>query len=110
MWRGDSEFDGDNPPAFWPFSAALWRGAGRAMPVLGLAALIIIGSGITSELVGEESAAYDWVMGFGALGLLLMFAIGFPIMYLSRPRRLIPPRWRDDPSTVEEWRAARGRG
>ena len=30
IWRGESEFDGDDPPAFWPFSDELWRGTGRA--------------------------------------------------------------------------------
>jgi hypothetical protein len=109
VWRGESEFDKANPPAFWPFSAALWRGTGRAMPALGLGTLIVIGSGITSELVGTDSPAYDWVMAFGAVGLIGLFAVAFPIMYLNRPRRLIPPPWRDDPSTVEEWRAARAR-
>ena len=31
VWRGESEFDRDNPPPFWPFSVELWRGAGRAL-------------------------------------------------------------------------------
>ena len=38
VWRGESEFDVDEPPAFWPFSLELWRGDGRAMPVLGVSA------------------------------------------------------------------------
>ena len=108
VWRGESKFEKDNPPPFWPFSAALWRGTGRAMPALGLATLLVIGSGITAKLIGgEKSGAYNWVMAFGVLGLLVMFGVAFPIMYFNRPRRFIPPPWRDDPSTVEEWRAAR---
>ena len=55
IWRGESEFDGDDPPAFWPFSDELWRGTGRAFPVLGLSALILIGAGIVSDLVGKDS-------------------------------------------------------
>ena len=39
----------------------------------------------------------------------MTFLVGFPIMYFNRPKLLIPPIWRDDPSTVEEWRAARAR-
>jgi hypothetical protein len=109
VWRGESEFDGDDPPAFWPFSDALWRGTGRAFPVLGLSVLILIGAGIVSDLVGRDSPSYDLVMTIGVLGLLGTIIVAFPIMYLSRPRFLIPPVWRDDPSTVDEWRAKRAR-
>lgn len=107
VWRGESEFDGDDPPAFWPFSDELWRGTGRAFPVLGLSVLILIGAGIVSDLVGKDSPSYDLVMTIGVLGVLGTILVAFPIMYLSRPRFLIPPVWRDDPSTVEEWRAKR---
>ena len=109
VWRGESEFDGDDPPAFWPFSAELWRGTGRAFPVLGASALILIGAGIVSDLVGSDSRYYDLVMTIGVLGLLGTIVVAFPIMYLSRPRFLIPPPWRGDPSTVDEWRANRAR-
>jgi hypothetical protein len=107
VWRGDSEFDGDDPPAFWPFSKALWRGTGRALPVLGACVLLIIGTGITSDLVGTDSRYYDPVMAIGVLGLLGLFLVAFPIMYLNRPKLLVPPPWRDDPGAVEEWRTAR---
>jgi len=109
IWRGESEFDGDDPPAFWPFSEELWRGTGRAFPVLGLSALILIGAGIVSDLVGKDSPSYDLVMTIGVLGLLGTIIVAFPIMYFNRPRFLIPPIWRDDPSTVDEWRAKRAR-
>ena len=109
IWRGESEFDGDDPPAFWPFSDELWRGTGRAFPVLGLSALILIGAGIVSDLVGKDSPSYELVMTIGVLGLLGTIIVAFPIMYFNRPRFLIPPVWRDDPSTVDEWRAKRAR-
>jgi len=109
VWRGESEFDGEHPPAFWPFSLALWRGAGRALPVLGLGTLILIGAGIVSDLVGSDSGVYDLVMAVGFLGLLITVCVGFPIMYYNRPKRLVPPPWRGDPGAVEEWRAARAR-
>ncbi len=109
IWRGESEFDGDDPPAFWPFSDELWRGTGRAFPVLGVSALILIGAGIVSDLVGKDSPSYDLVMTIGVLGLLGTIIVAFPIMYFNRPRFLIPPPWRDDPSTVDEWRAKRAR-
>ena len=105
IWRGESEFDGDDPPAFWPFSVELWRGAGRAMPVLGLGGLILIGAGIVSDLVGKDSPSYDLVMAIGTVGLLLTILVGFPIMYLNRPKLFVPPIWRDDPPIYPRRRA-----
>ena len=107
VWRGESEFDGEAPASFWPFSEALWRGAGRALPVLGASVLVLIGAGITSDLVGTDSKYYDTVMAIGLLGLLVMCLVAFPIMYFNRPRWLVPPIWRDDPGAVAEWRSAR---
>ena len=109
VWRGESEFDGENPPAFWPFSLALWRGAGRALPVQGLCILVIIGAGITSDPIGTDSPSYDAVMAIGFLGLLGTVFVAFPIMYYNRPKLLVPPPWRDDPGAVEEWRTERAR-
>jgi hypothetical protein len=109
VWRGESELDLDDPAPWWPFSLPLWRGSARAMPVLGLSGLILIGAGIVSDLVGKDSPSYDLVMTIGLLGLLGTIVVGFPIMYFNRPRFLIPPVWRDGPSTVEEWRANRAR-
>jgi hypothetical protein len=108
VWRGESQFDGEKPPAFWPFSLPLWRGAGRALPVQGAASLILI-AGIVSDLVGSDSKYYDLVMAIGTLGLLGTIGVSFPIMYYNRPKALVPPIWRDDPGAVEEWRAERGR-
>jgi hypothetical protein len=105
IWRGESEFDGDDPPPFWPFSVELWRGAGRAMPVLGLGGLILIGAGIVSDLVGKDSSSYDLVMAIGTVGLLLTILVGFPIMYLNRPKLFVPPIWRDDPPIYPRRRA-----
>jgi len=109
VWRGESEFDRDDPPPFWPFSVALWRGAGRALPVQGLSILLVIGTGIASDLIGSDSRYYDAVMALGFFGLLLTILVAFPIMYYNRPRRLVPPPWRGDPGAVEEWRSARAR-
>jgi hypothetical protein len=109
VWRGESELDLGKPAPWWPFSQALWRGAARALPVQGACALVLLGAGITSDLVGSDSSSYDLVMAIGCLGLLGTIFVSFPIMYFNRPRALIPPPWRDDPSTVEEWRAARAR-
>ena len=95
VWRGESEFDRE-----------LWRGAGRALPVLGLGTLILIGAGITSDLVGgAKDPSYDAVMAVGLAGLLLIVLVGFPIMYLNRPKLLVPPIWRDDPPIYPRRRA-----
>ena len=108
VWRGESEFDRDNPAPFWPFSAALWRGGGRALPVQGASVLLLLGAGITSDLIGSGSRYYDAVMAIGLLGVLGTFLLAFPIMYYNRPKLLVPPVWRDHPGAVEEWRRARG--
>jgi hypothetical protein len=105
VWRGESEFDRDDPASFWPFSVELWRGAGRAIPALGLGTLLLIGAGIVSDLVGEGSKYYDLVMVIGCLGLAVMFFVGFPIMYLNRPKVFVPPPWRDDPPIYPRRRA-----
>jgi len=70
---------------------------------------LAIGAGIVSDLVGKDSPSYDLVMTIGVLGLLGTIIVAFPIMYFNRPRFLTPPVWRDDPSTVDEWRAKRAR-
>ena len=108
VWRGESKFDRDNPASFWPFSVALWRGGGRALPVLGASTLVLLGAGITSDLIGTDSRYYDAVMATGFLGLLGTVFLAFPIMYFNRPKLLVPPVWRDEPGAVEEWRRARG--
>ncbi|MEO8690568.1 MAG: hypothetical protein ABI611_20410 [Solirubrobacteraceae bacterium] len=109
VWRGESEFDRDTPASFWPFSVALWRGAGRALPVQGASVLLLIGAGVTSDLIGTRSRYYDAVMAIGLLGLLAGIFVALPIMYFNRPKPLVPPIWRDDPGAVEEWRTARTR-
>ena len=109
VWRGESQFDRDHPAPFWPFSVALWRGGGRALPVQGASVLVLLGAGITSDLVGSDSRYYDAVMAIGFLGVLGTFFLAFPIMYYNRPKLLVPPIWRDEPGAVAEWRAARAR-
>jgi len=109
VWRGESRFDRDNPAPWWPFSLPLWRGGGRALPVQGACSLLLIGAGITSDLIGTDSRYYDAVMALGLLGVLGTFLLAFPIMYYNRPKLLVPPAWRDEPGAVEEWRAARAR-
>jgi hypothetical protein len=105
VWRGESEFDRDNPPAFWPFSVELWRGAGRALPALGLGTLLLIGGGIAGDLAGKDSDYYGLAMSVGLVGLAVIVLVGFPIMYLNRPKLLVPPPWRDDPPIYPRRRA-----
>jgi hypothetical protein len=109
VWRGESRLELDSPAPWWPFSLPLWRGSARAMPVLGASGLILIGAGIVSDLIGSDSRYYDLVMTIGVVGLLGTILLGLPITYFNRPKRLVPPIWRDHPGAVEEWRAARAR-
>ena len=109
VWRGESQFDPTSPPAFWPFSVALWRGVGRAFVIQGLAVLLLIGGGVAGDIVGEDSSSYDWVMGIGLIGVLCLFFLAFPITFFNRPKFLVPPHQRDEPGALEEWRIERGR-
>jgi hypothetical protein len=45
------------------------------------------------------------VMAIGTVGLLLTILVGFPIMYLNRPKLFVPPIWRDDPPIYPRRRA-----
>ena len=110
VWRGESRLDLDTPAPWWPFSMPLWRGAARALPVQGASILLLLGAGITSDLIGSDSRYYDLVMSIGVLGLIGTIFLAFPITYYNRPKFLVPPIWRDDPGAVAEWRAARERG
>jgi hypothetical protein len=107
VWRGESRLDLDEPAPWWPFSLPLWRGGARALPVQGASILLLLGAGITSDLIGSDSRYYDLVMSIGLLGLIGTIFLAFPIMYYNRPKLLVPPIWRDDPGAVAEWRAAR---
>lgn len=109
VWRGESEIDPNSPPPFWPFSAALWRGVGRAFVILGLSVVVLIAGGVSGDVVGEDSAAYDRAMGFGSLGVFGLFFLAFPIMFFNRPKFLVPPHQRDERSALAEWRLERER-
>jgi hypothetical protein len=106
VWLGESELDSSKPPDIWPFGLPLWRGLSRAFVIQGLCVLLLIGGGVASDAVGKDSAAFDWLMGIGLLGL---FLLAFPITLFNRPKFLVPPRQRDEPGALEEWRRERVR-
>ena len=107
VWRGRSELDGSAPPAWWPFSVPLWRGAARAFPVQGASALVLIGGGIAADLAGRDSAGYDVAMTIALAGLLGIVLLALPITFYNRPRFLVPPHQRDEPGALAEWRRER---
>jgi hypothetical protein len=107
IWQGRSEYDPTRPPAFWPFSDALWRGVARAFPVQGGCVLLLIGGGITADLIGKDGSGYDIAMAVGLAGLLGIFLLALPITFFNRPRFLVPPHQRDEPGALAEWRRAR---
>ncbi len=107
IWRGRSEYDPSQPPAWWPFSDPLWRGVARAFPVQGGCVLLLIGGGIAADLIGEGSQGYDVAMSVGLVGLLGIFLLALPITFFNRPRFLVPPHQRDEPGALAEWRRAR---
>jgi hypothetical protein len=109
VWRGESQLDPSSPPAFWPFSIALWRGVSRAFVIQGLCVILLIGGGVGGDVVGEDSAGYNWVMGVGLVGLLGLFLLAFPITFFNRPKFLVPPHQREEPGALAEWRRDRAR-
>lgn len=60
-------------------------------------------------VVGEGSGAYDWVMGIGAVGVLGLFCLAFPITFFNRPKFFVPPHQRGEPGALAEWRIERER-
>jgi hypothetical protein len=109
IWEGRSEYDPNDPVAWWPFSDALWRGVARAFPVQGACFLLLVGGGVGADFAGKDSPGYDIGMGIGLAGLLGIFLLALPITFFNRPRFLVPPHQRDDPGALEEWRSARAR-
>jgi hypothetical protein len=104
VWQGRSEIDPTRPPPWWPFGEPLWRGAARAFPVQGACVLVLIGAGITADLIGKDGSGYDLAMAVGVIGLLGIFLLALPITFFNRPRFLVPPHQRDEPGALAEWR------
>jgi hypothetical protein len=71
--------------------------------------ILLIGGGVAGDVVEEDSAGYNWVMGVGLLGLLGLFLLAFPITFFSRPKFLVPPHQREEPGALAEWRRDRAR-
>jgi len=106
IWQGRSELDMSSPPAWWPFTVALWRGVARAFPVQAACVILLIGGGIAGDLI-KDSPGHDIAMSIGLVGLLGIFLLALPITFFNRPRFAVPPHQRDEPGAVAEWRAAR---
>jgi hypothetical protein len=93
VWRGTSELNFEQP----------------SLPALAVSPLLVFIGGFASGAAGEDSSSYDVWMSIGVLGLLCMLFLVVPIVWLNRPRFLVPPPQRDDPGALAEWRAVRAR-
>ena len=108
-WRGQLTFDPGRPPGWWVWGGPLWRGwvrttfwvcaMGWLFPVLALVAGVVssedpLPSGL--HVPGWYLALFvGWLGGFLAgIGSIVLF---------SRPKVLIPPRYRGQSGAIKEW-------
>lgn len=107
VWNGESELDGDFPPADWPFGKPSWRGAARSYTAAAPCLVLILLAFTAQELLGTETAAGDVALVVGTvlgLGALLIVASITPF---NRPRLLVPPHLRSEPGLLAERRRRR---
>jgi hypothetical protein len=113
-WRGElPAFRRLEAPSFWPFPDALWRGFIRVAPVnaVGFGLLFILLAG--EVLLAEPGLLSTALVGSRAARMLVAIAIfliviplDIAIVFLGRPRRLVPPHVRHLPGAIAEWRGA----
>jgi hypothetical protein len=107
VWRGETELDGSDPPAAWPLSEVVWRGVVRSAAAWWpLWALFFFAGALASD-APSGSTRQTVGMLTGLVALLLAFAIHIPVLLFNRPRWIVPPRLRDEPGALAEWRARR---
>jgi len=98
-WKGDTgHARPEHPPGLWPFGVPTWKGLLRAIPAL--SALMLLASVaflIPAMFLGAE-ASRPWRI-YGMIVLAYLFAVAvltLSIVLFNRPKRLVPPPWRDD--------------
>jgi hypothetical protein len=103
VWRGTSAIQSEVAPDWWPFGQPVWRGVARSYVATGPFILVLFAGAAIAEL----SSADGLGMGISFLGLLGVPFVQLPIIFLNRPRSLVPPHQRDEPGALEERRRAR---
>jgi hypothetical protein len=95
----------DSAPERWPYSNAAWRAFRRAsvsitlyVIVYALVGLLFAATGGAGSALGTASAIALAALGFVAVPVLLT------VIFLSRPRFLIAPHLREEPSYMSERR------
>ena len=106
MWTGVDYF-GDDPGSWWPSSPMLWRGLRRALPAV--VAAMACGAVASAALFFEPgSIAYEVGAWLAVLGFVLC-GVAVSVAVANRPRCLIPPPLRSEPSFLDEQRSSRSK-
>ena len=98
VWRADPP-DSDQPPDYWPYSLALWRGVVRLEATGGLF-FVVAALFLTADRALGESPVKDAL----AWGGLVVLVLGGCVVLFNEPKRMVPPRLRHQPGLIAEWR------
>lgn len=109
VWRDELATGGEHAPGWWPWGEALWQGY-RRLPPLGLAWFVVaLVFGLGSAFVPEQPQGpfvrpYWAVIPFlSALGLISAAMLG--VVFLNRPKFIVPPHLREHPGALAAWLA-----
>lgn len=109
VWRDELAPGGEHAPGWWPWGEALWQGGRRVVPLSPAAFAVGLVFGLGSAYVPEQPEGpfvrpYWAVIPFlGALGLV--FALALAVVFLNRPKFIVPPHLREHPGALAAWLA-----
>jgi hypothetical protein len=110
-WRGDLGRISEqvDAPNGWLLTRPVRRGLVRAIPIISLIGMIstILFLIPTIFMVGEVTTAWR-VYGAATLGIFFGgMGAALSIVFVNRPRSLVPPPWRNQVGVLSEWLAKR---
>lgn len=113
LWRSDSM---PGAPKWWPYSTRFWRGLYRSMfiGVGGGVYLLIMVVGLviweaTRPLEQQGTGAPLWAQIVLPSTFLLFPALMISVILFNRPKRVVPPAFRDQPGMLSRrWVEHRG--
>ena len=107
QWRGTGRLAAGEMPPFFPFSDPVWRGVVRSFSACGPFVVLLLAGGAAAALAPEGSATFSAAMAAGFVGLTGFVVLHVSILFLNRPRFLVPPALRDEPGALAAWRRQR---
>ena len=109
-WIGTGFTFTRRPPAWWCLGEVIWLGFLRSAPmivgVVWIGVIEIVVAVVTAAATPDAKAGTPVVIAMSVL-LLSAFAVTLSVILFSRPRFLIPPRFRTERGAVAEWRQRR---